>query len=103
MHILMLETVVRPTAKGMFVGNHDDVVETDDLTAATLISEGKAAEVNYDADDRPATPAAPAAPAPAVIAPKNKGGRPKKAPASAAPAPVAPVAAPVEGEEAPAA
>ena len=118
----MLETVVRPTAKGMFVGNmHQKLKGVDAALAADLIDEGKAAAVGTEAtnpnpalDAEPvdvapvvATPApaaavAPVAPAPAAEAApaKNKGGRPRRQPAPAAEA--AP-AAPVAGDEAPAA
>lgn len=46
----MLKTVVRPTPKGMFVGNMDaELHGVDDELAATLIAEGKAAAIDYDA------------------------------------------------------
>lgn len=126
MFVLMLQTVVRGTAKGFFVGNFDEVIEVDDDLGAALMAEGKAAEALLDADDlaaieavagepgeaelgndgepaaEPAEPAIagePNEPAPA----KNKGGRPRKVQPAAAPAPAETAPAPVAGDEAPAA
>lgn len=107
MKILMLETVVKPTPRGMFVANRDDLVEVTDDLGAELIEGGKAAEATFDAgtgqDNEPAAVKTPAPAAAKVAAAKPEKKKPGRKPAEK-PAAVEPVTpAPVSGDEAPAA
>jgi hypothetical protein len=103
MKIEIQRTVVRQRSTGMFVANPGAVLDIEDEDfVASLLKSGHAVLVGVfessGQDNEPVAkkaPEAPAAPKAVIAEPvKNKGGRPRKAPVQAAP---------VDGDEAPAA